>query len=229
MNRGLDARKPEIEADYKKAIENDPTDGDAMQSLSDLIADEERPDEALSLLEKALKTPLSYDALPYVHWRIAKIYKTKGDFTKALNSIETAISIKASDAGFYDLHAELARACKQPEEEVTQHLAEGYIKVADARLRGGMKAQAIDFYWRAVEELAKTRSAKNKLEMARRLAEPIAKISAVVERTAISAGRDRSASKAKAVEFWKAAIESKQRPDMRDLFESELKRLAAPQ
>ena len=112
---------------------------------------------------------------------------------------------------------------------MNKHLAADYIEVADARLRAGVKAAAIDLYWKSVEQLATIRNAKNEVELARQIAEPIARISSAIERTAIAAGIERTASKAKAVEFWKTAIMSKQWPDLRDLFESELKRLSAPQ
>jgi len=69
----------------------------------------------------------------------------------------------------------------------------------------------------SIERLAPLRKSKNKRELDRDIADTVSKISRVVESTA---------SRAKAAEFWKTAIESSRWNEVRDLFENEEKRLS---
>ena len=76
-SQGLDAPKPEIEADFRKAIEHGPSDGRTMMELSDLIK-KDQPDEALRLLEQAVGADTDHAIVPWIHSRMAAIHQAKG-------------------------------------------------------------------------------------------------------------------------------------------------------
>jgi tetratricopeptide (TPR) repeat protein len=217
-SQGLNAPKAEIEADFQKALEHEPSDGDVMINLSDLVKID-RPDDALRLLEQALRANISYANLPWIHSRMAAIQQAKGKLQDALRSIETAIAMKRDESQFYDSRAKIERAISGTTNEsvVVQHLYEGYIQAGDTRVLFGQKADALSLYLGSIEQLAPLRKSKNNGDLDRDIAGAIAKISSVVESTA---------SRAKAAEFWKTAIESGQWNEVRALFENEEKRLS---
>jgi hypothetical protein len=150
---------------------------------------------------------------------MAAIQQAKGKLQDALRSIETAIAMKRDESQFYDSRAKIERAISGTTNEsvVVQHLYEGYIQAGDTRVLFGQKADALSLYLGSIEQLAPLRKSKNNGDLDRDIAGAIAKISSVVESTA---------SRAKAAEFWKTAIESGQWNEVRALFENEEKRLS---
>ena len=212
----LGAPELEVEKAFRLAVDFDKADGESMVQISDLVAQRD-PDEALEWLERSRHAWLGFDALPYVHFRIAKIHLENKRPAEAMESIETAISMKRDEPLFYKLRAEVERGIKSSETAVVRHLYEGYIQAGDIRLRIGQKSEALSLYWESVEQLAALQKSENKRELNRDIASALARISSVIE----SIG-----SKAKAVEFWRTAVESGQWNKIRELLEYEAGRLS---
>jgi tetratricopeptide (TPR) repeat protein len=214
-SQGLDAPKAEIEADFRKALEYEPSDGRTMTQLSDLIK-KDRPDEALRLLEQALRANTDYASLPWIHSRMAAIHQAKGQLPDALHSIETAIANKSDEDFLYETRAKIERKLGKPDSEINQHLAAGYRLVGDKEAKQAKHSDAFKAYWRSLETLA-TRQAPITGQEQRELAELMTRISTAIERLG---------SKEKAAEFWKIAIESDRWNEVRELLENEEKRLS---
>jgi tetratricopeptide (TPR) repeat protein len=214
-SKGLGAPKAEIEADFRKALEHEPSDGWTMTQLSDLIK-EDRPDEALSLLEQALRANTGYAILPWIHSRMAAIHQSKGQLQEALQSIETAIANK-SDADFlYETRAKIERKLGKPDSEINQHLAAGYRLVGDTEAKRGKTSDAFETYWSSLETLLANKDSKT--------APPMQEVSGLLTR--ISAVIERLGSREKAAEFWRVVNESGRLPDLKRSVTLELERLA---
>jgi tetratricopeptide (TPR) repeat protein len=213
-NQGLNAPKAEIEADFRKALEYQPSDGQTMIQLSDLIKTD-RPDEALHLLEQSLRTNTNY-ILPWIYSRMAAIYEDKGRLQDALQSIEIAIANKSDEGFLYETRAKIERKLSKRDSEINQHLAAGYRLIGDTEAKQAKHSDAFTAYWTGLETLA-TRQAPITGQEQRELAELMTRISTAIERLG---------SKEKAAEFWKIAIESDRWNEVRELLENEEKRLS---
>ena len=208
----------DVEKEFGLAVDCDKTDSASMIAISDLVKTHD-PDKALVWLERSRHIAANPVTLAWVYERIAKIQLDKKQFPEASNSIKTAIALKRDETDFYDLRAEieLGISGKASETVLAHHLCEGYFQAGDTRLQLGRKAEALSLYWASIERLARLRKSKNKRELDRDIAGAVSKISGVIESTA---------SKAKASEFWKTAIESGQWNEVRELFEKEERRLS---
>ena len=213
----LGAPDQEVEQEFRLAVEYDKGDGESMFWISDLVARRD-PDEALAWLERSRHANLRLELLASVHSRIAGIHLEKKRLSEAMQSIETAISIKRDEPELYDLRAKIELARSADETEVVRRLCEGYIEAGDIHFRLRRDSEALNLYWASVEKLAPIRKSGNERELNRDIASVVSKISSVIESTA---------SRAKAVELWRIAVESRRWNQIRELFENEARRLSA--
>ena len=211
----LHAAKAEIEHDLRKAVEYEPFDTNSMWTLSNLI-NQEQPDEALRLLEQALKVNNDYSSLPWIHAEIAKIHQAQGRLPEAVQSIDSAIALKSNNASWYETRAEMERKLGKPEPEVSRRLAAGYRQVGDAQAKRGKTSDAFETYWSSLETLLANKDSKTTT--------PMQEISGLL--TQISAVIERLGSREKAAEFWRVVNESDRLPDLKRSVTLELERLA---
>ena len=217
-SQGLNVPKAEIEADFRKALEHQPSDGETMMSLSDLIKTD-RPDEALHLLEQSLRAKTGFASLPWIHWRMAAIYESKGQLRDALQSVETAIANKGYVGFLYDARAKIERKLSKPDSEINQHLAAGYRIVGDTEAKQAKHSDAFKAYWRSLEAMAEAKASVTAPQEQEELATLVARISAAIERLG---------SKEKVTEFWRLVIESNRFPALKESITAELNRLTMP-
>lgn len=86
----LDGRVNDAELSFRRAIELDPTDLGAYQSLASLMAQAGRLDETIKTYEKALES--QPNSAP-VNMTLGSLYESTGDNAKAMQFYEKAISI----------------------------------------------------------------------------------------------------------------------------------------
>jgi tetratricopeptide (TPR) repeat protein len=218
-SEGPNVPKAEIEADFRKALEHQASDGETMIYLSDLIK-EDRPDEALRLLEQSLRANTNYASLPWIHSRMAAIYQAKGQLQDALQSIETAIANKGDEGFLYESRAKIERKLSKPDSEINQHLAAGYRLVGDTEAKQAKHSDAFKAYWRSLEAMAELKAPMTAPQEQQELAVLVVRISAAIERVS---------SKEKATEFWRLVIESNRFPALKQSVTAELSRLTTPQ
>ncbi len=218
-NQGLRVPNPEVEADLRKVLEYAPLDADAMWRLSVLISPA-HADEALHLLEQALKANIGYYELPFVHERMARLHQAAGRLEEALQSIETAIAIKNDQPGWYKERAEIEAKLGKPEAELKRHLADGYRLVGDIEMKRAKKSDAFAAYWSSLEALVRDREASAAASNDPELAQSMEKISASIERLG---------SKKRAVEFWRGVSEADRLPALRPSVAAEINRLTEPE
>ncbi|HEY7001128.1 MAG TPA: tetratricopeptide repeat protein [Candidatus Udaeobacter sp.] len=217
-SQGLDAPKAEIEADFRKAVEHNHSDVRTMMQLSDLIK-KERPDEALRLLDQALRVNTDYASLPWIHSRMATIFETKGQLQDALRSIETAIASKDDEGFLYDIRARIEHKLSKPDSEINQHLAAGYRLVGDTEAKQAKRSDAFKAYWRSLEATAGLNPSITAAQDQEELATLEVRISATIERLG---------SREKAAEFWRLVNESNRFPALKQSVTAELSRLTTP-
>jgi tetratricopeptide (TPR) repeat protein len=214
----LNVPKAEIEADFRKALEHQASDGETMIRLSDLIRGD-RPDEALRLLEQSLRASIDSTFLPWIHSRMAEIYEAKGQLQDALQSIETAIANKSDTGSLYETRAKIERKLGKPDSEINQHLAAGYRLVGDTEAKQAKHSDAFKAYWRSLEAMAGLKAPMTAPQEQEELATVVVRISAAIERLG---------SKEKAAEFWRLVIESNRFPALKQSVTAELSRLTTP-
>jgi tetratricopeptide (TPR) repeat protein len=214
----LNVPKAEIEADFRKALEHQASDGETMIRLSDLIRGD-RPDEALRLLEQSLRASIDSTFLPWIHSRMAEIYEAKGQLQDALQSIETAIANKSDAGSLYETRAKIERKLSKPDSEINQHLAAGYRLVGDTEAKQAKHSDAFKAYWRSLEATAGGNAPVTASQEQEELAMLVVRISAAIERLG---------SKEKVTEFWRLVIESNRFPALKESITAELNRLTMP-
>jgi len=229
-NKGLQASSEIIEEDLRKALEYNPGDGVTMELLSDALYDRANKKgfessrselkEALQLLGRSTSAEnLSFQDVPSIYYKIARVDCARGDFREAIKPLQTAIAIKDNDSSFYELWREAQKGLGKNEAQVSCSLAGIRRDIAETKFRLGNSGKALDGYWRGLEELIADEQQLNHVEVKQEMAATISKISQIIEH---------AASRAKAAEFWKTAIESGRWNGVRELLENEEKRLSTP-
>ena len=82
---------------YKQILEENPSNADALNLLGLLFAGNNKYEEAINLVEKAVKiSPNSYFYL-----NLGTIYTDKGDIDSALKTYETALNLESKNPGIF--------------------------------------------------------------------------------------------------------------------------------
>ncbi len=136
-------KKPEAEAKYKLALENDPKLVEAAQNLAALYLDEPaRPDQAIVVLESALKSDSHNSRLLQ---NLGFAYGLKGDVEKASKAYSAALVSEDTPALHFAYGSMLFDAKKLPEAVVELNKAAAGIKdvptlATIARMMGNAKS-----------------------------------------------------------------------------------------
>jgi tetratricopeptide (TPR) repeat protein len=76
-----------------KAIELDPEFGNPYNDIGSYLIEQERWDEAVPWLEKALKAP-RYEARHYPYVNLGRIYEHQGDYRQAMAAYNNALALE---------------------------------------------------------------------------------------------------------------------------------------
>jgi tetratricopeptide (TPR) repeat protein/energy-coupling factor transporter ATP-binding protein EcfA2 len=142
----MEAREREL----RIALRESPTDVEIISFLGQLV-EEKNPDEAISLVERAIELDPSSDAL---FMRKARLQEKAGRYREALQSVETAIAINRKEAEYYDYRATIERKLAKSPTVITSNLVAGYNDIADLILKRGDTADALDAYVKNLNTLA---------------------------------------------------------------------------
>jgi tetratricopeptide (TPR) repeat protein len=217
-----------VEADLRKALTYDPNHGRYMAYLSDALYERAEKqgfgssrrelDEALQLLNSSTSAEnLSFDELPYIYYKIARIHCARRNFEEASKSLETAIAIKDDDSDFYTLWRQTQKGLGDNEAQASCSLADVLNRTAETKVRSGYNGKALNFYWRGLEALTADEKQVNEAEVKQEMAKTMSKISQIIER---------AGSRAKATEFWQSIAKLESMKLLRGGAKAELQRLA---
>jgi len=99
-------RIDEAIAECKKAIEVDPTFGNPYNDIGAYLVEQDRLDEAIPWLEKAL-VALRYESYCFPHVNLGRVYEKKKMFAKALKHYEEALEENPKHLGAWQAVARL--------------------------------------------------------------------------------------------------------------------------
>ena len=93
-------------AECKKAIEVDPTFGNPYNDIGAYLVEQDRLDEAIPWLEKALVAP-RYESYCFPHVNLGRVYEKKRMFRKALEHYQEALEENPKHLGAWQAVARL--------------------------------------------------------------------------------------------------------------------------
>ncbi len=99
-------RIDEAIAECKKAIEVDPTFGNPYNDIGAYLVEQDRLDEAIPWLEKAL-VALRYESYCFPHVNLGRVYERKKMFAKALEHYQEALQENPKHLGAWQAVARL--------------------------------------------------------------------------------------------------------------------------
>jgi tetratricopeptide (TPR) repeat protein len=115
---------------FEKTINLGPANSGALSGLSDLIASSD-PAKAIELLKRSL----TLDPSAGSYYKLALLQNKVGSYRDALASIKLAIALQNDNADYYEERRRAEAGLGMNAVEYEMHLAEGYLEVADARVR----------------------------------------------------------------------------------------------
>jgi hypothetical protein len=199
------------EAELRKALEEEPTNGTAMYYLSKLL-EERKPEESWGLLEQNIKV-WPHDANLYQ--RKARLELSLKQFDKSLNSIQTAISLQGDELSLYDDRKEIEDALGKDGAESVRNQADGYNEAASAALKVGKAGQALNIYVKSLRILAAHAAESGDQSLRYDMVTTMHKLARLIEL---------QSSKEKAIEFLHA--EFSETPALKDILQIEIERFS---
>jgi serine/threonine protein kinase/Flp pilus assembly protein TadD len=116
----------QAEAEYQRAIELDPSNGDAYRRLGQVYERSNRMDQALAMFEKAVALDPSYFK---VYQELGAFYRQRGDLSQAVSLFEKCVALAPDEA---DTHYALG----------TVYQESGRLAEAERELRAAIGSQA---------------------------------------------------------------------------------------
>ncbi len=231
VNIKLNEEPEQVVKDLQDALKFNPGHGPSMMYLADALYDHAEKegfedshrelDQALQLLKRSTSAEdVQYDDLPYIYYRIARVYYALGDFKQAIKPLETAIAMKDNDFYFYELWRNAQKGLGKNDGQVSCSLAGIHRQIAETKFWLGNSGKALDGCWQGLEELIADEKQLNQVEVKQEMAATISKISQIIER---------AGSKAKAKEFWQSIADLESMKLLRGSAKAELERLARAQ
>jgi tetratricopeptide (TPR) repeat protein len=133
----------------RKVLQYDPTERNALDSLSDILArgnKHEREEALLYLKRGTIRGGDDPDLLYRQATLLHELKKNKDDLAEALRVINVAIGIKTSDTRFYDEREKIELALGEDRTEAVRSRALGYREAGDIMYRLGRLDDAVTTY-----------------------------------------------------------------------------------